>query len=227
MNRREMPRTRVKTYIKALVQCRCPGGCQSQNNKQGGQKHKQLRSADQSRFAVLTKPLYVGALMLSGMPLSFHPGQHEAGARASLAAAPSQSSTLTRPVSLSRLIPGTGNKIIPTRSRMSDDTGILARGVEDDPVCARTTPIIHIVVAQDGEFVVGTGHPEVEPFIVVVDVWVAVRTLGLAFLVELVALLQGAVDVALPVADTAAGFDAALAFGELVKVEFSGEKRGR
>lgn len=86
---------------------------------------------------------------------------------------------------------------------MGNHTRQLAAIVEHNTVRTGAATIVHVVVGQDGEFIVRPGDGEVEILVVVVLVRIVA---GLAAgLVQGVALLDGGVDVAGSVADGAAG----------------------
>lgn len=103
------------------------------------------------------------------------------------------------------------NKVITTGTSVSNHTSQLITSVENNTVRAGRTTIVHIVIAQDRELVVGSGNGEVEALVVVVDVRVAV--VGGTGLVQLVARGLGGAHGAAGVADCAAGVGAGALLG--------------
>lgn len=92
---------------------------------------------------------------------------------------------------------------------MRNQAGIFTLLVEDDTVSTRAATSVDFERAQDRELLVRAVNREVEALVVVVSVRVAVQLT--AGLVLGVALVQSIVNVGLPVADAAAGLDAAVA----------------
>ena len=93
--------------------------------------------------------------------------------------------------------------------------------IKDHAIRPGTASAVNRIAIQNRELIVRRTAGQIKAFIVVVLVRVLAGTLRLAGLVEGVALLEGGVDVGLPVAGAGAGFDAGLALRE------EGEGAGR
>jgi hypothetical protein len=121
------------------------------------------------------------------------------------------SCSLNIPRNISDLIRLALHEVVTAGTGVGDKTRQLVVTVEHNTVRSRATATVDLVGAQDGEFIVGTIHGEVEALIVVVLVRVAVRSDSLTGLVQRVTLVLGGGDVAGPVAGATASVDARIA----------------
>lgn len=130
-----------------------------------------------------------------------------------------------RPRVLSRLISRTFDEIVIACTGVCDDKSEDSVLVEDDSVGAGAAAGVHLVAAQDGELIPRARDADVESLAVVKLVRVVVGAHGLSLLVVRVALVDGGVDVGLPVAGRATGVDAGFSFGHHIKISWEGKHR--
>lgn len=108
----------------------------------------------------------------------------------------------------SALIRSTLQEIISSSPSVCDHALVRPISGEDDPIGSRTASSIHLLITQDGEFVIGSSVWEGEALVVFVLVRIFIVAHRGPVLVVAVALLHGRVDVILRVACIAASFSA-------------------
>jgi hypothetical protein len=99
---------------------------------------------------------------------------------------------------------------------MRDRASKISIAVENHSVGSGAAAGVDLEAAQNGELVPGAADGEVKALVVAVLVRVVIRTQSLPVLEQAVAFVDGGVDVGLPVAGAAAGFDTGLALDEKV-----------
>lgn len=99
--------------------------------------------------------------------------------------------------------------IIAGGAGVGDNGSILSVAIEDNAIGTGGTASKDLEGAEDGVFVPRARDVEGETLVIIVLVWVVV--LGLTVLQQRVSVVQGSVDVRLPVAGAATGCDASLA----------------
>ena len=89
---------------------------------------------------------------------------------------------------------------------MGDHPLITAISRKNYPIRPRTAPGIHLLITQDGKFIIRPGIWECETLIVFVLVWILVAANSLVVFIVIVALLDSGGDVGRRVAGCATGF---------------------
>ena len=99
----------------------------------------------------------------------------------------------------------TGDKTIPTRSGMRHCPLKYAIRVENDPIRTWVAAGVGLIGLEDGELLIRAGTGQAECFIIVECMRVVVAANRLAVAVIVAALVDGIIDIRLPVADATAG----------------------
>lgn len=116
-----------------------------------------------------------------------------------------------RDIKIGRLLRSTAldEPVVAWSSSVGNQSSVVTITVEDNTIGSRLSTSVDLEGWENWVFVPRAGYGEVEAFIVVVLVWVVI--VGLAGLQKGVSLVQGGIDVRLPVACVATVFDARVA----------------